>query len=303
MLKKSTTEGALKSQEDTEQTWPEPAQPQDESMSDGWVKMHRCLLNKAVWKCSTPEQKVILVTVLLMASHRDNQWIWKGEKFTVKPGQFITSLQSIADASGQGISIKNVRTALEKFEKLEFLASQTAKSGRLITITNWHTYQSQNDDTGKQDGKGVAKDRQRGGKGVATIKKDKNERMEEERDYSASGDAVSGNGSEPFFLTRKERKLKGKRLEAFNRFWECFAYKRGKAEAADAWMDIPTLTDATVEQICKAAEVEAANRQNVITGGHTPKMAQGWISGRRWEDEDLLTADPFAAFLAGEVRQ
>lgn len=89
---------------------------------------------------------------------------------------------------------------------------------------------------------------------------------------------------DPFYLTKKKRKLKGKRLETFNRFWEAFAYPKGKAEAADAWLDIPTLTDPLVETIVTAAETEAANRASVLASGQTPKWAQGWITGRRWED-------------------
>jgi len=54
---------------------------------------------------------------------------------------------------------------------------------------------------------------------------------------------------EEFYLTKKKRKLKGKRLETFNKFWEIFNYKRGRAEAADSWLDIAVLTDAIVADI------------------------------------------------------
>lgn len=89
------------------------------------------------------------------------------------------------------------------------------------------------------------------------------------------------------FLTRKKRKLTGKRLAAFERFWEAFADKRGKAEAADAWLDIPSLTDAIVLDIINGAKGYAKRRHDLLAIGQTPKMAQGWISGRRWEDEPL----------------
>lgn len=126
---------------------------------------------------------------------------------------------------------------------------------------------------------------------------------------SASGDAVPSPPADEdkFFLTRKKRKLKGKRLETFERFWNCFDLKKGKAEAADAWMDIPELYDSTVDIICKAAEIEAAGRAELIAKGMTPKWAQGWISGRRWEDEDLLEpaqpALPYLDRITGLVRE
>ena len=43
-------------------------------MADGWVKLHRCLLDKAIWKKSKAEQKAVLITVLLLANHKNNEW-------------------------------------------------------------------------------------------------------------------------------------------------------------------------------------------------------------------------------------
>ena len=86
--------------------------------------------------------------------------------------------------------------------------------------------------------------------------------------------------------------MTGKRLISFLRFWTAFAYPRGKAEAADAWLDIPELTDALVARICAAARREAEGRDALTARGHTPKMAQGWISGRRWEDDEAEPKPP-----------
>lgn len=145
-------------------------------MGEGWIKLYRKLLDKAIWECSTPEQKVILITLLLMANHDEKEWEWNGKKFKCKPGQFVTSLNSIVKKAGKGISIKNVRTALEKFKNYEFLTYESAKTGRLITILNYNVYQCKENKTGKDTGKQVAKDRQRTGKQVATNKNDKNVR-------------------------------------------------------------------------------------------------------------------------------
>ena len=90
------------------------------AIDKGWIKLYRQLLNKAIWQCSTMEQKVILITLLLMANHEEKEWEWQGEKFKCKPGQFVTSLKSIAEKAGSDISIQNVRTAIAKFEKYNF---------------------------------------------------------------------------------------------------------------------------------------------------------------------------------------
>ncbi|MDL0274350.1 hypothetical protein [Clostridioides difficile] len=38
----------------------------------GWIKLYRELLDKSIWKDIKPERKVILITLLLMASHKEN---------------------------------------------------------------------------------------------------------------------------------------------------------------------------------------------------------------------------------------
>ena len=67
--------------------------------------------------------------------------------------------------------------------------------------------------------------------------------------------------------------------------WDAFGYKRNKAEAADAFIDIEGLSEPLVAAICRAAEQEAARRPDLVARGKTPKMLTGWLSGRRWEDE------------------
>lgn len=136
----------------------------------GWVKLHRKILEDELWIDCTPEQKVIMMTLLMLANHDDKSWIWQGKKFSIKAGQLITSIESIRKISGKNISSKNVRSALVKFKKYGFLANESAKTGRLITITNWAKYQSNDEEVAKQE----AKRWQRGGKEVATNKNVKN---------------------------------------------------------------------------------------------------------------------------------
>jgi DNA replication protein DnaD len=130
----------------------------------GYFKIWRELFSKPIWQNSTPEQKTILITLLAMANFREKKWEWQGKPFECQPGQFITSLDSIAKESGKGVAIKNVRTALERFEKLEFLANESTKTGRLITILNWELYQGDVEEGGKAPGIEQAKTGQRPGK-------------------------------------------------------------------------------------------------------------------------------------------
>lgn len=139
-------------------------------MEGGWIKLHRCLLDKAIWMCSTPEQRCVLITILLLANHEPKQWIWNGNKYQVGAGQLITSLSSLAKKSD--VSIQNVRSALNKFEKLEFLTSESTKTGRLITIINWGNYQLFTEKPNKEP----TKSQQRTNKEPTTNKNDNNDK-------------------------------------------------------------------------------------------------------------------------------
>jgi hypothetical protein len=138
---------------------------------NGWIKLHRVLKEKPIWNRSTAEQKVILITLLLMANHQDSEWEWMGQSFKVTPGQFATSIESVRYAAGKGISIQNVRSAINRFKKLQFLTEQPTKVGRLITICNWEDYQQEKTPTQHSN-------QQRGNKDLTPNNNDKKNKKE-----------------------------------------------------------------------------------------------------------------------------
>lgn len=152
----------------------------DNMVNGGWVKLYRELKSKSIWQLSSPEQKVVLITILLLANHEENKWEWKGEQFTCRPGQLITSLNSLVRECGDGVSIQNVRTALDRFEKLGFLTNLSTKTGRLITIVNWEKYQGNDYVSNKDDNKDLTKSQQRANKDLTTNKNDKEYKNDKE---------------------------------------------------------------------------------------------------------------------------
>lgn len=147
-------------------------------MGSGWFKFHRELFEKPIWITSTCEQKVILMTLLGMANFKGNEWEFKGKKFMVQPGQFITSLPSIAEKSGKGVTVQNVRTALKRFEKYEFLTDESTHHNRLITIVNWAIYQSEEEEGNNQTNRQLTDDQQTPNRQLTAIKKEKKEKKE-----------------------------------------------------------------------------------------------------------------------------
>jgi hypothetical protein len=210
-------------------------------MSEGWIKLHRALLDNPIWTCSTPEQKVILITLLSMVNHKPNKWMWKGQKFEVQAGQVITSLDSLTRKSGKGISIRNVRTALKNFENLEFLTNEPTKQGRLLTVVNWGKYQESANQSDKPTDKALTNDRQTGDKEVTTNKNDKNlknedndkkkgksltdpPKIEQEKDFEFT-QATLNIISEKGYSEKQARDLLS----------QCFAYYRANGKRMKCW--------------------------------------------------------------------
>lgn len=125
-------------------------------MNNGFFKIYCELWDKPILKQSTPIQKTVLLTLLSMVNFAPAEWEWQGQKFSVQPGQTITSLQHIAERCGKGVNAGNVRGALDRFVKLGFLANESTKTGRLLTVVNWGAYQYLDDERCTADCKGYA---------------------------------------------------------------------------------------------------------------------------------------------------
>jgi hypothetical protein len=134
-------------------------------------KIHYELFDKPIWLQSTPEQKTVLIRLLGMANFREQEWEWKGEKFKCEPGQFVTSASSIVKKCGKGITRQNIRTALARFEKLEFLTIESTKSGMLVSIINWSTYQGCGNGSNHDSNQDLTNDQPRPNQDLTTSKK------------------------------------------------------------------------------------------------------------------------------------
>jgi len=89
-----------------------------------------------------------------------------------------------------------------------------------------------------------------------------------------------------FYMTAKKKKMTGSQLADFENLWSAFNYKKGKADAADAFLNIPGYSGQLFDdEILPAAKAEADIRPEQIAKDRTPKMLQGWLTDRRWEDE------------------
>ncbi|MCI0499529.1 MAG: hypothetical protein L0Y36_07595 [Planctomycetales bacterium] len=113
-----------------------------------------------------------------MANHAERKWEWQGKPYICRPGQMITSLKNIQEKTGKHITLFQIRHALKRFESMGFLVCKSSKTGRLITLCNWNTYQS-GDETGHNPiAQNVSPSSQDGHRIVTSNKNDKNGKNE-----------------------------------------------------------------------------------------------------------------------------
>lgn len=99
----------------------------------GWIKLYRKLTD---WEWyDDAVVKAIFIDLLILANHQDNTW--HGQ--TVKRGSLVTSVATIAGRNG--LTIQQVRTALNKLEKTGEINKQSTNKNTLIIVLNYERYQ------------------------------------------------------------------------------------------------------------------------------------------------------------------
>lgn len=107
-------------------------------MMNGWIKLHRKLLeNPVVMKDA--DHLAVWVYLLLEATHEDYPTLWGGKKIILKPGQVIKGrLQIARDLNINESKVKRIINLLKSDQQID---QQAKRYGSLITILNWDKYQ------------------------------------------------------------------------------------------------------------------------------------------------------------------
>ena len=138
-------------------------------MNNGWIKLHRSLLEWEWW--SDMNVRNLWLTILLLANHDEKKW--QGQ--TIASGQLVTSLQHLAVRSG--LSIQQTRTALDKLKSTGEINTQSTNKNTIITVIKWADFQCCDEiPTNKQqtDNKQITNEQQTDNKQITTNKNVKN---------------------------------------------------------------------------------------------------------------------------------
>lgn len=135
-------------------------------METGYIKLYRQFI-KWEWYTDIPT-RILFEHCLLKANHKAERW----RGLTIEAGQFITSLNHLAQETG--LTIRQVRTAIKKLKTTQELTQSGQAKYSIITIKNWAKYQSSDTVSDKQ----MTNKRQTDDKQMTTNKNEKNEKNE-----------------------------------------------------------------------------------------------------------------------------
>lgn len=126
---------------------------------EGWIKLYRKLVD---WEWyDEPNTKIVFIDLLLHANHKERKW--RGE--TVEAGSLVTSIGAIAERNG--LSTKQVRTAIAHLKKTGEIAKKRANKNTTLIVLNYKRYQEFDDGKGQQKGNQTASEWQSNGNQMA----------------------------------------------------------------------------------------------------------------------------------------
>lgn len=139
--------------------------------SHGWIKLYRCLLEDAV--CQKSAYFHLWVTLLLLAAHKEHEFIFNDQIHKLMPGQLITGRKKLSKLTGiPHTTIERILKCLESGHKIN---QKITKKYRIISILKWEDYQLQTNSE-SDSGPVMSRTRTDDGSIADTYKNDKNEK-------------------------------------------------------------------------------------------------------------------------------
>jgi hypothetical protein len=223
-------------------------------MSEGWVMLHREMLDSKLWSCSDATLRVA-VYLILSANHKERYH----RRITIKRGQCVRSITMISDACG--LTRKTVRTALKNLTDDGFVVIDEpfgAQQGHRLTICKYGTYQGDAVESGTARAHAVPHEVSNElPLGLPTNNNDKNE---------------------------KNVKTKVVYPPDFEELWKAYPKKKSKGTALDAWNETKSIRPGQ-ETILAVVKLLAKTKSWTEDGGQWVPNGATWLRAHGWNDE------------------
>ena len=108
-------------------------------LSNGWIKLHRKILDCFIWQDKPYDKARAWIDLLLIAMHHDKKMLIDDEVVMIQRGSFMTSIVKLADRWGW--SRNKVVRYLDMLESEHMLNTKRTSKGTLVTIVKYDDYQ------------------------------------------------------------------------------------------------------------------------------------------------------------------
>lgn len=244
----------------------------DPLITGGYVMIARKIRKSSLWLSLKSAHRLVMLEILLQAQWQDMEVVRNGEVIPLKRGQLATSYQQLIDDIGdKDITIKIVRTAIDKMERAHFLAKdeavQRAKKGLLLTVDKYGFYQDSDNYKGSAEGseKDKARAEQGQSEGRARAINKKVKELEEGKEALKP------------IVDSDECDL------SFNQFWEAYPTKgSNKKMSLQKWTTLWKNKKINLQEM-----LDGVNRYTSFQNHHGYSIcaAQVFLNQERWKDE------------------
>lgn len=105
----------------------------------GWIKVHRQMLDSAVWLSGDPLLFRVWMWCLLRASHRERQAVIGNEVYELAPGEFFTG--RFKGSEQCHLKPSTFSDKMKLLEKMGNIRQRPDSVGTRVSVLNWTTYQ------------------------------------------------------------------------------------------------------------------------------------------------------------------
>ncbi|MFB3816122.1 MAG: hypothetical protein ACE147_00545 [Candidatus Methylomirabilales bacterium] len=224
----------------------------------GWIRLHRAVMDHPVWSLP-PAQYKVWDACLLLANHKDSEW-WDGrERVPIPAGSFVTSINHLAEKAK--VTRQVTRDAIRNLQRLASITTQIrTQRWTMITVVNWHTYQGEECDENTEENP-----------------TENTVRTQREHSENTNGRMKEG---------KKETLVD---LDGFVAFWSLYPRHVAKKAAIKAWTKLKPGDDLRAT-IMRALALQVKHDFSKREQDKIPH-ASTWLNGERWKDEVAAKRD------------
>ena len=228
---------------------------------DGWVKIHRRLLDHPVWTSGPFSRGQAWIDLILLTNHKPGHIRKQGARIELCRGDCGWS--EVELGKRWGWSRGKVRRFLDELENDKMLSKKryNERDTRTcsLTITNYTQFQGNEDGDGTGDGTGD---------GQATVQATDRRRYKNKNEKNVKNEKKEPEtGIDPEFI----------------QFWTAYPRKLKKADALKAWQR--AMRKPPIDYILEQLEKWKASGDWTKEGGRYVPHPTTWINGERWNDE------------------